>query len=439
MHPIWRIYKPDIARDPENPDRFELQGWIAADTLIEPPTFADPDVAAAAPLKTTRRPDIEARFHLATLGFEADCPVDCLRGREMLALNFRTAGQSYEIFVPVRGKTIPLEDLKAAKQRAIMPHLCCPRCGNRRLVRLRQPLTTLMRRLPGDDRRRCDPLGALLLAALRVPPCNAFLNRLRRIYFQRRGAPPPEQDYMVCTRCRFAAETKAHRINFLSNSWRRQFNISATANISSNHYDGTALNLILQHRDGLILDCGAGQREVNYPNVINYEIADYDSTDILGIAERLPFRDAVFDVVFSFAVLEHVQDPVAAAREIVRVLKPGGTLYCQAPFLQPRHGYPHHYFNMTQEGLAQLFSGSLAIKRLEVLNFGQPIFALSWFLNQYLSGLPPDRREAFRKMTVNDLIAPASQYMGEPFVTNLSPEARNILSCCNLLIGHKIE
>lgn len=437
MHPIWRIYKPDITRDPEHPDRFELQGWIAGSAPIEAPIFTDPEAAAAVPLVITRRPDIEARFHLTTLGFEADCPAERLRGREVLTLVFRTDGQSYEILIPVRGNTTPLAKLKAAKQQAILPRLCCPRCGNPHLVRLRRPLTTLMRRLQGDDRRRGDPLGALLLAALRVPPCNAFLNYLRRIYFTRRGMPPSEQDYLVCARCRFTAEMNGSRIVFLSEAWRRQFNISPSANVSANHYDGVALNLILRHRHGLILDCGAGLREVNYVNVINYEIAAYDSTDILGAAERLPFQDAVFDAVFSFAVLEHVQDPVAAAREAVRVLKPGGTLYCQAPFLQPRHGYPHHYFNMTREGLAQLFKGALAIERLEVLNFGQPVFALSWFLNQYLNGLPPDEREAFRKLAVGDLVAPGSQYLGAPFVTSLSPEAQDILSCCNLLIGRK--
>ncbi len=42
-------------------------------------------------------------------------------------------------------------------------------------------------------------------------------------------------------------------------------------------------------------------------------------------AERLPFPDATFDVVYSYGVLHHTPDTVKSIAELARVLKPGGT------------------------------------------------------------------------------------------------------------------
>jgi ubiquinone/menaquinone biosynthesis C-methylase UbiE len=43
-------------------------------------------------------------------------------------------------------------------------------------------------------------------------------------------------------------------------------------------------------------------------------------------AERLPFADASFDVVYSWGVLHHTPDTPKAVKEAVRVLRPGGRL-----------------------------------------------------------------------------------------------------------------
>ena len=170
---------------------------------------------------------------------------------------------------------------------------------------------------------------------------------------------------------------------------------------------------------------------------MNFEIAPYDSSDVLGVGERLPFADASFDGVFSFAVLEHVKDPFKCAAELVRVLKPSGFLYCQIPFLVPLHGYPHHYYNMTKKGMENLFPEGLSEVSMGTLSFGQPIFLLSWFLNSYCKGLPGPVAERFREMKVKDLLDPGSAYMGADFVASLAAATQDEISCCNFLIARK--
>ncbi len=46
---------------------------------------------------------------------------------------------------------------------------------------------------------------------------------------------------------------------------------------------------------------------------------------------RLPFRDAVFDVVFAIDVIEHVPDERQLINEALRMLRPGGRLILTTP------------------------------------------------------------------------------------------------------------
>lgn len=47
---------------------------------------------------------------------------------------------------------------------------------------------------------------------------------------------------------------------------------------------------------------------------------------VLGQAERLPFGDATFDALTVTYLLRYVEDPGATLRELVRVVRPGGTI-----------------------------------------------------------------------------------------------------------------
>ncbi|NHC12390.1 class I SAM-dependent methyltransferase [Motilibacter deserti] len=52
---------------------------------------------------------------------------------------------------------------------------------------------------------------------------------------------------------------------------------------------------------------------------------------VRGDATRLPLADASTDLVVAYDVLEHLDDDLAAAHEIRRVLRPGGTLLVAVP------------------------------------------------------------------------------------------------------------
>lgn len=225
--------------------------------------------------------------------------------------------------------------------------------------------------------------------------------------------------------------------DFLTPELRNKFNIVDTEAVSSHEYDTYAMEIVNKHKSGWILDCGAGKRPVYFENVVNFEIVSYDTTDVRGVGEVLPFTDNAFDAVLSIAVLEHVKDPFLCAREIARVLKPGGDLMCCVPFLQPLHGYPHHYYNMTQQGLKNLFENLMEIDRFDVYDSILPIASLIWIVRSWAEGLEGQAKQEFLDLTMADLMESYDKYLDKPFVKNLSREKNFELASGTVLFARK--
>lgn len=125
---------------------------------------------------------------------------------------------------------------------------------------------------------------------------------------------------------------------------------------------------------------------------------------MLAFADSLPFDTGTFHGAACLAVLEHIREPWKAAAELMRVVKPGGRIIVDWPFLQPVHGYPHHYFNATEEGARSTFESLGANVESYVPPWLHPIFSLRWVLDEWRAGLDPSRQEEFLNLTVAEIL-----------------------------------
>ncbi|PIR93539.1 hypothetical protein COT99_00005 [Candidatus Falkowbacteria bacterium CG10_big_fil_rev_8_21_14_0_10_43_10] len=97
-----------------------------------------------------------------------------------------------------------------------------------------------------------------------------------------------------------------------------------------------------------------------YLKKVDYKILDpvpdYQP-DIIGDIHSLPFPDNSQEAIICIAVLEHVENPFKAFKEMHRVLKPGGYCFIYTPFLYYYHaepGYYHDYWRFSKDALELL-------------------------------------------------------------------------------------
>jgi glycosyltransferase involved in cell wall biosynthesis/SAM-dependent methyltransferase/uncharacterized protein YbaR (Trm112 family) len=173
----------------------------------------------------------------------------------------------------------------------------------------------------------------------------------------------------------------------------------------SNPLPHEALDMF-QNTEGFVLNLSAGGTDERRANVVEVEYAIFRNTDVVADAHDLPFRDESFEAVVSLNAFEHYRDPVRAAKEIWRVLKPGGRLLLRTAFLQPIHEEPFHFFNCTRYGLEQWLA-NFEIDEIRVSENFNPIHSLSWLASDLDLGfaqLSRERSRAFQQVRVEELI-----------------------------------
>ncbi len=127
----------------------------------------------------------------------------------------------------------------------------------------------------------------------------------------------------------------------------------------------------------LLLNLGSGTpKEKEKFKKMGYEMISVDinptyfGVDAICDAHKLPFKDNSFDVVSAFEVLEHLDEPWTAIKEINRVIKKDGRFLGSVAFLKEFHS---SYFHMSHWGVIKL----LEFGGFKILNLygGQNVYS----------------------------------------------------------------
>jgi len=138
-----------------------------------------------------------------------------------------------------------------------------------------------------------------------------------------------------------------------------------------------------------------------------------------GDTFHLPFRDATFDKVICSEVMEHVHDFTGAARELARVLKPGGLAAVTIPTATSERLYLHlgdDYFE-SPGGHIRIFRPrqlALGLARAGLattgVGFAHALHTPYWMLRS-IAGLPSADESAlvrgYRRFLINATVSPA--------------------------------
>lgn len=118
--------------------------------------------------------------------------------------------------------------------------------------------------------------------------------------------------------------------------------------------------------------------------VVGFDIYRSPLTQFIADAHHIPLESGCVDAVLIQAVLEHVLDPPRVVEEIRRVLRPGGLVYAETPFLQQVHAGPYDFFRFTSSGHRYLFR---AFEEIGAGAVAGPGTQLLWSLDHGMRGL----------------------------------------------------
>jgi SAM-dependent methyltransferase len=140
-----------------------------------------------------------------------------------------------------------------------------------------------------------------------------------------------------------------------------------------------------------VLDVGCGQKPF-YP-FFKSICRSYVGTDIMGDnpmvdhvcpSEALAVGDESADVVICLSVLEHVNDPVQAVKELHRVVRTDGVVFATTHGCFPWHPHPQDHWRWTQTGLPLLFKNGGGFRDVRIFATRGTMSGIFFLLAHYV-------------------------------------------------------
>ena len=123
-------------------------------------------------------------------------------------------------------------------------------------------------------------------------------------------------------------------------------------------------------------------------DVIAFDVYRTEYVQLVADAHRIPLADGSVDGVWIQAVLEHVVEPQQVASEMHRVLRDGGLIYAETPFMQQVHEGRFDFQRFTESGHRWLF------RKFDLVDSGVvwgPGWTLQWSIRYFFWGLTRSR------------------------------------------------
>lgn len=161
-----------------------------------------------------------------------------------------------------------------------------------------------------------------------------------------------------------------------------------------------AVDIVTKFEGKKVVDLGAGGRKIA-PWVTTVDAVNFPNTDVVCdfINGKTPFDPDSVDLIVSTGVLEHVEDDRVFIGEIRRILKPGGTVHIELPFLQQYHEDPIDCRRLTLPGLKLFLQQNGFRVQEHGVHIGPTVTILtliSYYIDLILNG-----RSIFRKIISN--------------------------------------